>query len=168
MLTIFRPKLPQEREPSLLERARMRLMAKNARQSRRTRIGFVVDATGSRNDTWAQAQRVQARMFRSVSRIGHLARFLGVTAGVAQFEGDEGNADQSSSVACVVNRYGPSNLLKSYDASVDAAEVLPLFLGGDRETARQRHVLASPFNWVTPAAQPTLLLRGTEVKYCGY
>ncbi len=73
MLTIFRPKLPQEREPSLLERARMRLMAKNARQSRRTRIGFVVDATGSRNDTWAQAQRVQARMFRSVSRIGNLA-----------------------------------------------------------------------------------------------
>lgn len=99
---------------------------------------------------------------------GHLAQFLGVTAGVAQFEGDEGNADQSSSVACVVNRYGPSNLLKSYDASVDAAEVLPLFLGGDRETARQRHVLASPLNWVTPAAAPTLLLHGTEDKYVAY
>lgn len=99
---------------------------------------------------------------------GHLAQFLGVTAGVAQFEGDEGNADQSSSVACVVNRSGPSNLLKSYDASVDAAEVLPLFLGGDRETARQRHVLASPLNWVTPAAAPTLLLHGTEDKYVAY
>ncbi len=99
---------------------------------------------------------------------GHLAQFLGVTAGVAKFEGDEGNADQSSSVACVVNRYGPSNLLKSYDASVDAAEVLPLFLGGDRETARQRHVLASPLNWVTPAAAPTLLLHGTEDKYVAY
>ena len=99
---------------------------------------------------------------------GHLAQFLGVTAGVAQFEGDEGNADQSSRVACVVNRYGPSNLLKSYDASVDAAEVLPLFLGGDRETARQRHVLASPLNWVTPAAAPTLLLHGTEDKYVAY
>lgn len=99
---------------------------------------------------------------------GHLAQFLGVTAGVALFEGDEGNADQSSRVACVVNRYGPSNLLKSYDASVDAAEVLPLFLGGDRETARQRHVLASPLNWVTPAAAPTLLLHGTEDKYVAY
>jgi acetyl esterase/lipase len=99
---------------------------------------------------------------------GHLAQFLGVTAGVTQFEGDGGNADRSSSVACVVNRYGPSNLLKSYDASVDAAEVLPLFLGGDRETARQRHILASPLNWVTPNAAPTLLLHGTEDKYVAY
>ncbi len=99
---------------------------------------------------------------------GHLAQFLGVTAGVKQFEGDGGNGENSSSVACVVNRYGPSNLLKSYDASVDAAEVLPLFLGGNRETARQRHVEASPLNWVTPAAAPTLLLHGTEDKYVAY
>lgn len=99
---------------------------------------------------------------------GHLAQFLGVTAGAKQFEGDGGNADQSSRVACVVNRYGPSNLLKSYDASVDAAEVLPLFLGGDRETARQRHIEASPLNWVTPTAAPTLLLHGTEDKYVAY
>src|SRR5205807_5908700 len=37
---------------------------------------------------------------------GHLAEFLGVTAGVKQFEGDSGNPGQSSSVACVVNVYG--------------------------------------------------------------
>ena len=60
---------------------------------------------------------------------GHLAQFLGVTAGVKEFEGDGGNADQSSRVACVVNRYGPSDFTKSYAKSVDAAEVLPLFLG---------------------------------------
>jgi len=99
---------------------------------------------------------------------GHLAQFLGVTAGLRQFEGDGGNADQSSAVVCVVNRYGPSNLLKSYDASVDAAEVLPLFLGGDRDTAHQQHVLASPLNWVTPNAAPTLLLHGTEDRYVAY
>ena len=99
---------------------------------------------------------------------GHLAQFLGVTAGVTRFEGDGGNAGQSSAVNCVVNRYGPSNLLKSYDASVDAAEVLPLFLGGDRETAREQHILASPLNWVTPNTAPTLLLHGTEDKYVAY
>lgn len=99
---------------------------------------------------------------------GHLAQFLGVTAGETRFEGDGGNAGQSSAVNCVVNRYGPSNLLKSYDASVDAAEVLPLFLGGDRETAREQHILASPLNWVTPNAAPTLLLHGTEDKYVAY
>jgi acetyl esterase/lipase len=99
---------------------------------------------------------------------GHLAQFLGVTGDVRQFEGDEGNLDQSSRVACVVNRYGPSDFTKSYGKSVDAAEVLPLWLGGDLETARQKHILSSPLNWVTPAAAPTLLLHGTDDKYVAY
>src|SRR3954470_23647243 len=34
---------------------------------------------------------------------GHLAQFLGVTAGVKKFEGEGGNANESSRVACVVN-----------------------------------------------------------------
>src|SRR5205085_11379525 len=49
-----------------------------------------------------------------------------------------------------------------------AAEVLPLFLGGDLQTARPRHIRASPLNWVTPDAAPTLLLHGTEDKYVAY
>jgi len=99
---------------------------------------------------------------------GHLAQFLGVTAGVSEFEGDGGCADQSSAVRCVVNRYGPSDFTKSYGKSVDAAEVLPLFLGGNLETALPRHIRASPLNWVTPNAAPTLLLHGTEDKYVAY
>ena len=99
---------------------------------------------------------------------GHLAQFLGVTAGVTEFEGDGGNADQSSSVACVVNSYGPSDFTKSYDKSVDAAEVLPLWLGGDLKTALPRHIQSSPLNWVTPNAAPTLLLHGTDDKYVAY
>ena len=99
---------------------------------------------------------------------GHLAQFLGVTAGVSEFEGDGGCADQSSAVRCVVNRYGPSDFTKSYAKSVDAAEVLPLFLGGDLATALPRHIRASPLNWVTPNAAPTLLLHGTEDKYVAY
>ena len=99
---------------------------------------------------------------------GHLAQFLGVTSGVKEFEGEGGNADQSSRVACVVNRYGPSDFTKSYDKSVDAAEVLPLFLGGDLKSARERHIRSSPLNWVTPDAAPTLILHGTEDKYVAY
>jgi acetyl esterase/lipase len=99
---------------------------------------------------------------------GHLAQFLGVTGGVKEFEGDGGNADQSSRVACVVNRYGPSDFTKSYDKSVDAAEVLPLFLGGDLQRARQQHIRSSPLNWVTPDAAPTLILHGREDKYVAY
>jgi acetyl esterase/lipase len=99
---------------------------------------------------------------------GHLAQFLGVTAGVKEFEGTGGNPEQSSAVACVVNYYGPSDFTKSYGKSVDAAEVLPLFLGGDLKTARREHIRASPLYWVTPDAAPTLCVHGTEDKYVAH
>jgi acetyl esterase/lipase len=99
---------------------------------------------------------------------GHLAQFLGVTAGTQEFEGSGGNERQSSSVACVVNFYGPSDFTKSYGKSVDAAEVLPLFLGGDLEHERGRHIRASPLNWVTPNAAPTLCIHGTEDNYVAH
>ncbi|MFN0051831.1 MAG: alpha/beta hydrolase fold domain-containing protein [Planctomycetales bacterium] len=99
---------------------------------------------------------------------GHLAQFLGVTAGVRQFEGDGEHLDQPSHVACVVNVYGPSDFTKSYGKSVDAAEVLPLFLGGNLETARHKHILSSPLYWVTPLAAPTLCIHGTEDKYVAH
>ena len=98
---------------------------------------------------------------------GHLAQFLGVTAGVKEFEGTD-NPGFSSAVNCVVNVYGPSDFTKSYGKSVDAHEVLPLWLGGNLETARLRHIESSPLNWVTPAAAPTLLIHGTEDKYVAY
>jgi acetyl esterase/lipase len=99
---------------------------------------------------------------------GHLAQFLGVTADVKQFEGEGGNAEQSSRVACVVNYFGPSDFTKSYGKSVDAAEVLPLWLGGNLDQVRQKHILASPLSWVTPDAAPTLCIHGTEDKYVAY
>lgn len=99
---------------------------------------------------------------------GHLAQFLGVTSGVSMFEGTGGNPGQSSAVTCVVNVYGPSDFTKSYGKSVDAAEVLPLFLGGNLETARHMHIVSSPLNWVTPAAAPTLCIHGTDDKYVAH
>jgi acetyl esterase/lipase len=106
---------------------------------------------------------------------GHLALFLGVTGDVRQFDppADENakspaQVSASARVQCVVSYYGPSDFTKSYGKSVDAAEVLPLFLGGDLEHERHRHILASPLNWVTPEAPPTLLLQGTEDKYVNH
>lgn len=98
---------------------------------------------------------------------GHLAQFLGVTAGVPQFEG-EGNLDQSSAVSCVVNFFGPSDFTKSYDKSVDAKDVLPLFFGGDLSTKHKEHIIGSPLYWVTPNAAPTLCLHGTADEYVAY
>jgi acetyl esterase/lipase len=99
---------------------------------------------------------------------GHLALFLGVTGDVREFEGSGGYPDQSSKVRCVVNVYGPSDFTKSYGKSVDAAEVLPLFLGGDLSTAREKHIRASPLYWITPNAAPTLSIHGTDDKYVAH
>ena len=99
---------------------------------------------------------------------GHLVQFLGVTAGVPEFEGSGGNPEQSSAVTCVVNVYGPSDFTKSYGKSVDAHEVLPLWFGGNLEQQRHKHIIGSPLPWVTPHAAPTLLIHGTEDKYVAY
>ena len=98
---------------------------------------------------------------------GHLAQFMGVTPGVKEFEG-EGNLEQSSAVVCVVNYFGPSDFTKSYGKSVDAAEVLPLFFGGDLETKRREHIVGSPLYWATPSSAPTLCIHGTEDKYVAH
>jgi dipeptidyl aminopeptidase/acylaminoacyl peptidase len=91
-----------------------------------------------------------------------------VTSGVKKFEGDGGNAEYSSSVKCVVNFYGPSDFTKSYDASVDAKDVLPLFLGGNLEQEHRRHIESSPLYWVTPDAAPTLFVHGTKDAYVAH
>jgi acetyl esterase/lipase len=95
---------------------------------------------------------------------GHLVLFLGVTGDVKEFDGDQ-DPGPSSKVTCVVDFYGPSDFTKSYGKSVDAAEVLPLWLGGDLKTALKNHIRSSPLNWVTPNAAPTLCIHGTEDKY---
>ena len=96
---------------------------------------------------------------------GTLAQMLGVTEGVKEFEGDGGNAKESSAVKCVVNVYGANDFTKSYGKSVDAHEVLPLYLGGNLEKARPAHIRSSPLYWVTPNAVPTFCIHGTEDKY---
>lgn len=99
---------------------------------------------------------------------GHLAQFLGVTGDVAMFHETNGNGTLPVKVTCVVNYYGPSDFTKSYGKSVDAAEVLPLWLGGDAVKERRRHIISSPLYWVTPNAAPTLLIHGTEDKYVAH
>ena len=99
---------------------------------------------------------------------GHLVLMLGLTAGVSEFEGSGPNRDRSSAVQCVVDEYGPSDFTQSYSKSVDAAEVLPMFLGGDLDHERLAHIRASPLNWVTPDAPPILAIHGTADTYVAY
>ncbi len=87
---------------------------------------------------------------------GHLVLMLGLTA-----QGEE-------RVNCVVNYYGPTDFTQSYSKSVDAAQVLPQFLGGHLDQNRLIHQQASPINWVTPQAAPTLSIHGTKDAYVAY
>jgi acetyl esterase/lipase len=99
---------------------------------------------------------------------GHLVLMLGLTAGVEEFEGSGPNREQSSAVQCVVDEYGPTDFTQSYSKSVDAAQVLPQFLGGDLDHERLAHIRSSPLNWVTPNAAPILAIHGTADTYVAY
>ena len=99
---------------------------------------------------------------------GTLVLMLGLTEGVKDFEGSGPNRDQSSAVQCVVDEYGATDFTQSYSKSVDAAQVLPIFLGGDLDHNRLAHQRSSPINWVTPNAAPTLAIHGTVDRYVAY
>lgn len=58
--------------PSALARAIERTRARKE-ATKPVRIGFLVDATGSRNESWEQAQTIQAEMFKSVASLRRLA-----------------------------------------------------------------------------------------------
>ncbi len=100
----------------------------------------------------------------------HLALMLGVTGGVPEFEGFGPNRDFSSKVRAVVNQFGPTDLVASYEPgkSVDAGEVLPMFLGGDPDHAMALTRRASPLHWVSPNSAPTLTLHGEKDNYVAF
>ncbi len=96
---------------------------------------------------------------------GTLALFLGLTPGLPQFEGYGPNRDQSSRVRCVADFFGATDFTRSYGHSVDAAEVLPMYLGGDLDHERKAHIESSPLYWASPDAAPILALHGTKDRY---
>ena len=101
---------------------------------------------------------------------GHLVLMLGLTGDLKEFEGSGPNPGVSSKVQAVVNFYGPTDFTHSYEPgkSVDAAQVLPLFLGGDLEHERRQHILSSPLYYVNPLAAPTMTVHGTKDTYVNY
>ena len=83
-------------------------------------------------------------------------------------EGDGGNAKESSAIQACVNYFGANDFTQSYGKSVDAHEVLPLYLGGNLETARRKHIESSPLYWTSPNSAPTLVIHGTKDNYVAY
>lgn len=97
---------------------------------------------------------------------GHLALMVAYTAGQAALEPNAPYPDLSSSVRCVINMYGITNILTRRKTDPSGKPTDIIFLGGalgvygaaDATAPVLR--LASPISHVTPASPPTLILHG--------
>lgn len=92
---------------------------------------------------------------------GHLAALLGTTDSKAGFDGRE-HPDADDSVKCVVNFYGPGDLV-SYGSTrlVEDAFMVPV-LGKECRTDRTLYQKASPLEYVSKASAPMLIVHGTD------
>lgn len=99
---------------------------------------------------------------------GHLAAMLGVSGDVDRLEGKiGGNTDQKSRVACVVDQYGPSELLAMSEFPSDIEHDAPdspesRLVGGPIQERKDAARNASPITYVSTDDPPFLLIHGTE------
>src|SRR5207253_5200820 len=99
---------------------------------------------------------------------GHLVALLGTSGGVEAREGDLGpHKGVSSRVRCVVDQYGPSELLAmaDYPSSLnhDAANSPEgKLLGGRVSDKKDVAVAASPITYVSADDPPFLILHGNK------
>jgi acetyl esterase/lipase len=94
---------------------------------------------------------------------GHLVAMLGTSGGVAALEGDLGDFDDTSSrVQCVVDFYGPANMLTRDPTDTAPQSRLAALLGGPVQELKERAKEASPQTHVTADDPPFLIVHGTE------
>jgi acetyl esterase/lipase len=105
---------------------------------------------------------------------GHLVAMLGTSGGVTELEGDLGDADdQSSRVTCVVDEYGPADMLTigDFPSQLDhksANSPESRLIGGaileNREAARS----ASPVAYISKDDPPFLIIHGSNDQVVPY
>jgi acetyl esterase/lipase len=89
----------------------------------------------------------------------HMALLAGLTAGVAEFEGNGGHAHASSQIQGVVAMATPADLLS---LSANNKRTVGTFLHATPEEDNQKWRWASPVNHITRGGPPVLLLHGAE------
>ena len=97
---------------------------------------------------------------------GHLAALLATSGGVAELEGDGGNAEFSSSIQAVVPMGGQTDLLsqrtREISAAVDRGKIWRQFLGGSLEMKPETYRLASPLVHLDKSDPPCWLITGEK------
>jgi len=89
---------------------------------------------------------------------GYLALMVGYTAGMPEFEGNGGNADQSSAVKAVVDVYGPTDFTEPVRRDHPA---ITAYMNGRYEEKPDLYEKASPIRYVTENVPPTCVIHGT-------
>lgn len=95
---------------------------------------------------------------------GHLVALLGTTAGIKRLEGSGGWQDQSSSVAAVLDWFGPTDLRASSDPTYNVSEgrkMIEQLLGGSPVDKPELASDASPVAFVKPGDPPFLIMHGS-------
>lgn len=99
---------------------------------------------------------------------GHLAAMLGASGNVARLEGKVGgNLNQTSRVSCVVDQYGPTELLAMSEFPSDIEHDAPdspesRLIGGPIQERKDAARSASPITYVSADDPPFLLIHGTD------
>lgn len=94
---------------------------------------------------------------------GHLAALLGTSGGVEELEGNLGSPGQSSRVQAVCAYSGPTKFVPDAgepEPVTQIPEVLVQLMGGTRDEKPELYRLGSPFEHISPAAPPFLLVHG--------
>lgn len=133
---------------SAFGRALARMKEKREAAQRLVRIGFIVDATGSREHGWEQAQTVQGRMFDSVAGLGRVALHLVHFGGneITDHGWSEDTTALAARMAAVRCRKGLTQILPAlrlfFSEEQVAAEALILVGDAFEEDAREIDFIA--------------------------
>ena len=94
---------------------------------------------------------------------GHLVAMLGTSGGVSELEGNlGGNIDVSSRVACVVDQFGPTDLLSMGGSHNNANSPESNLIGGAIQQKADAARNASPTRYVSKDDPPFMLIHGTN------
>ena len=98
---------------------------------------------------------------------GHLVSLLGTSADVSKTEAEGGHSDHSSRVQCVLNWFGPTDLIRLNGpdgADIGGRNPITALLGGEVDQKRDLAILADPITHVTKDDPPFLIMHGTADK----
>ena len=105
---------------------------------------------------------------------GHLVAMLGVSYGVKELEGEIGpHLEQPSEVACVVDFFGPTDLLSMDDHGSSMKHLGPdspeaHLVGGPLLDNKEKAINASPTTHVSKDDEPFLIVHGDEDPLVSY